>query len=581
MAPRLDLLSDAPVGRSAARRGARPALVPALAPALLLAPLLAAGCTGAPLQPPVVPEGVGPGPVVRPPPGDPPPFVPADARLRRLLGFQYRNAIQDLLGSDAAAVVDPPADVPLNGFVSVGAATLSLSPTDVEKLEASAFAAAQVAVHGEGPRAFRVCAPSAFDDASCASQTVAAFGRRAFRRPLTADELSRWTAIAAEGAAAYGDFDMGLEYAFAGMLQSPSFVYLVEVGEPVAGDAAHRRLTGYELASRLSFFLVGTTPSDALLDAAGRGDLDTREGVRLYAEALLTEDRAREALRGFFAEKLGLGVLLGIDRPGTGLGETVRTAMQEETLRFIDDIVWQRNADARELFTGGFSYMNDELASFYGLPLPGQGSQMVRVPLGEASGRGGLLTQGSFLARFAHVNRSSPTLRGKFIRESIMCQAVPAPPDDVETTLPEPTDDDIPQTTRDRMAYHMSEERCADCHAMMDPLGFALEGFDQAGRARTHERGLPVNTASDLDGEPVAGANELARALAAYPDVPGCLVKNLFRHGTGHLEEPGEDHALLLVSDAFEGSGFRLRDGLLEIVLSDAFRHVAQPEGAQ
>jgi hypothetical protein len=509
---------------------------------------------------------------------DPIPFAPADARLRRLLAFQYRNAVRDLLGEGAAAVVDPPADVPLNGFVSVGSATLSMSPTDIEKLEASAYAAAQVAVHG-APQSWRTCEPVSFDDGICAEEIVANFGRKAFRRPLTTDERARWTGIAMQGAQAYGDFDMGLEFAVAGMLQSPNFIYLVEEGQP-GGDPDERPLTGLEMASRLSFFLAGTTPSDELLDAAERGDLDTVEGVRVHAQALLEGPQAKAALREFFEEKLGFGQLDVVARPDVGLTNSVRDDMKDETLHFIDDIVWDRNADARELFSANFTYVNDELADFYGLPLPGQGAQMVRVELDASSDRAGLLTQGAFLARFAHEKRSSPTLRGKFIRESIMCQAVPAPPNDVNTTLPEPTAQDLPQTTRDRMEVHMTEARCAGCHAMMDPLGFALEGFDQAGRARTHEFGLPINTSTDVDGVEVQNARELGKALAEYPDVPTCLIKNLFRHGTGHIEDRAEDPSLDLVSQAFEDSGFRLKEALLEIAVSDAFRLVARPEGA-
>lgn len=516
----------------------------------------------------------GPGPAPRP--GA---FVPAEARLRRLLSFQYRNSIRDLLGEGAAAVVDPPADVPLNGFVSVGAATLSMSPTDVEKLEASAFAAAEQAVHGGGDASFRVCSPVSFDDADCTDQTIAAFGRRAFRRPLTGEELARWGQVARQAATAYGDFDMGLEFAFAGILQSPHFIYQVEIGVPLDGTQSPRPLTGYELASRLSFFLLGTTPSTELLDAAGRGELDTREGVRLHARALLAESGARAALQQFFAEKLDFGVLRSVSRPGTGV-ESVRAAMEQETLRFIDDIVWERNADARELFTGRFTYVNDALASFYGLPLPGQGDAMVRVDL-EDSDRAGLLTQGAFLARFAHERHTSPTLRGKFIRESVLCQAVPAPPGDVNTVLPEPTAQDLPRTTRDRLEIHMSEPRCAGCHSMMDPLGFALEGYDQAGRRRTHEAGLPINAASEVDGQPVSGAGELGRVLAENADATTCLVRNLFRHASGHIEQPTEDPSLFLVAEAFEDSGYRLQDALVEIVTSDAFRLVVKPEGAE
>lgn len=512
--------------------------------------------------------------------------------MRRLLSWQYENAIRDILGDEAASVLQPPDDVPLNGFVTVGSATLSLSPVDVEKLEVSAFAAAQAAVHGSAAstQTWRTCAPAAFDDATCASQIIASVGRKIFRRPLASDELTRWSSIASQAAGIYGDFDMGLEYAIAGMLQSPHFVYLVEVGTPVTGtdaattaDPTAQRLTGFEMAARLSFFLQGTTPSDALLDAAAAGELDTREGVRIWATTLLssTDGRPQDAVRRFFEEKLGMGILPTLDRPEQGYDAAIKDAMREESLRFIDDVVWTRNADARELFTSDSTFLNDPLATFYGLPLPGTGADFTRVTLPNTSKRAGLFTQGAFLSRFAHEFRSAPTLRGKFIRESVLCQAVPAPPDDVNTTLPEPTSQDVPQTTRDRMGAHVSQESCAGCHVSMDPIGFAYEEFDQVGRFRTHEFGLPVNAATDLDGVVVNGPREMASAIAEYPGVGSCLVRNLFRQGSGHIEDIGEEPSLFLVATSFEDNGFRLQDALLEIAVSDAFRLIAKPEGAQ
>ena len=572
---------------------------------VLVAPLVAlataaltllAACPQIPSSAPG-PRGPGnieePGPTNPPDPPDPPdpePFAPADARMRRLLSWQYQNAVRDILGDAAANTIDPPADIPLNGFVSVGSASLSLSPVDIEKLELSAYAAAQSAVHGDAAQSWRVCTPTAHDDGVCAAQVVASIGRRLFRRPLTAggedDELVRWTTIATQAANAYGDFDMGLEFAIAGMLQSPHFIYLVEVGVPVdASEAAAlvpgaRRLSGLEMAARLSFFLVGTTPSDALLDAAAAGELDSREGVRIWAQALVEQPLAQDALRRFFDEKLGLALLPSLSRTGGGFNSAIKAAMREETLRFINDVIWTRNADARELFTSDATFVNDELAGFYGLPLPGLGSEFVRITLAPTTRRAGLFTQGAFLSRFAHESRSAPTQRGKFIRESVLCQAVPAPPDDVNTVLPEPTADDLPRTTRERMDAHVADESCAACHLSMDPLGFAYEEFDQAGRYRTHEEGLPIDAATDIDGVPVNGAADMARALAQFPEVPACLVKNLFRHGTGHLEELAEDPSLALVADAFEDSGFRLKDALIQIALSDAFRLIARPQGA-
>lgn len=518
-------------------------------------------------------------PAPPPSPPEPPAFVPASARLRRLLGYQYRNAIADLLGPDAAAVVQPPADGWLNGFASIGNASLALAPADLELYEANAFAAAAVAIQSDAPLPFRLCTPIAYDDLACAQQIVALWGKRLYRRTLTSDEVARWSQIVLDGAEIYGDFDVGLEFALAGMLQSPHFLYMVEVGVPVTNQPGRQRLTGYEIATRLSFFLLGTTPPVELLDAAAQGALDTPEGIRMYAAELLLDPRARQALHAYFEETWGLLKLAGLHRPDVGYSPSLAASMRQETLRFIDDIVWDQNGDARALFSADFTFVNDELAAFYQLPPTGTGAELVRVMLEPSSERAGLLTQGSFLARFAHPDRSSPTLRGKYIRENILCVAVPAPPNDVDTNLPESSADDIPRTTRDRLAAHVENEGCAGCHSLMDPLGFPLERFDQAGRFRETEHGLPIRTDSDVDGVEVQNAIELAHVIAEDPSATDCLVRNLFRHAVGHVEEVGETASLLMVQNAFEDSGYRLQDALVEIVSADAFRFVTQPEG--
>ncbi|HEY4222343.1 MAG TPA: DUF1588 domain-containing protein, partial [Myxococcota bacterium] len=499
----------------------------------------------------------------------------------RLLSWQYQNAIADVLGPDAAAATTPLSDVSLNGFDTVGSASLSLGSSDIEALEQNAFAAAQVAVHGSAPQAWRVCQSSAFDDDGCARAILAAVGKELYRRGLADDELARWDGVWSSAAQAYGDFDMGLEFALAGMLQSPSFVYLVEIGRDDQG-ARDRQLTGVELASRLSFFLAGTTPSDDLISAAENGELDDATGVRLHAQELLASGRAQDALHHFFDEKLGLtSALPTVERPDADLTDAVRGDMRAESLAFVDDVVWTRNADARELYSGAYTFLNDELAGFYGMPLPGSGAALVKVPLDPSTHRAGLLTQGAFLARFAHEHRSSPTLRGKYVRESVLCQAVPAPPMNVNTTLPEPTASDVPETTRDRMAQHMdTSTTCYGFHSMMDPLGFALEEFDQVGRFRTHEYGLPINSATTVDGVPVADAIGLESALHDSDDAPVCLVKNLFRQATGHIESDSEEASLDSIGDEFQNGGYRLQDALVAIAASDGFRRVALPEGA-
>jgi len=558
------------------------------APALLLVLAGIAGCPnvveigidaadpGANPTPPPDPLPVDPDLTDRGPRPDSP-FAPAAARLRRLLAPQYTNAVKDLLGTAAAAAVVAPPDVPLNGFVAVGAAELSLSASTVDAYEASAAAAAAVASVDPSSPLRAVCIPSAVDDVACFSQIAGRLGRRAFRRTLEADEIQRYAAIGVEAATAYGEVDRGLEYLALVLLQSPNFLYVVEIGDP-SQPAEARRLTNDELATRLSFFLTNAPPSDELLDAAEAGSLSSPAALEAEARALLADSRAQETLRHYMVEKLQLAALPTLNRPDPALSVSMRQLMIEETLRTVDDVVWARNADARELLNTRDTFVNDELAGYYGFDLPGSGTffQKVRTPAGED--RAGLFTQGAFLVRFAHPDRSSPTLRGKFIREALLCTAIDAPPPEVVTTLPEDTDDHLPQTTRDRLASHAGSPACAGCHSSMDPLGFALEHFDQFGRYRSHENGLPIDATAELDGEPADGAGEFMSALDSRSDMLSCLVRGLFRNGVGHIDGVGEEGSLYDVDTAFIGSGMKLQEALVAIAVSDAFGFVSTVE---
>jgi hypothetical protein len=552
---------------------------PALAVLLALAACSAA-C-------PALPGGVDvddPDDVVDPPIGVPEfsdrgprpetPFVPARARLRLLLEPQYKNAVRDLAGDAAANVAVAPADVPLNGFVAVGAGELAVSAAAVAGYEASAEAIAAAASADPASPLNTLCTPGGVDDRACFTTLATRLGRRAYRRSLANDEVARLADIAIAAATAYGDAQRGKEFLMLALVQSPHFLYLVERGD-VDDPAEARRLTGPELATRLSFFLTNGPPSDELLDAAEAGALSSTTAIEAEARALLTEPRAKEALRAFFREKLQVALLPTLNRPDPALTPTVRDAMVEETLRTVDDIVWERDADSRALFTSTRTFVNDELAAFYGYPVPGSGAAFVAVDTPVEEGRAGILTQGAFLMRFAHPDRTSPTLRGKFIRESLLCQQVPAPPPEVVTTLPEPSEGDgLPRTTRERIEAHATDGSCKGCHAFIDPLGYSLEHFDQFGRYRTHEVGLPIDASASLDGDDADGAAAFMGALSHRSDVVSCLVRGLFRNATGHIEQQGEDPSLYDVDTAFISSGLRLQEALVAIATADAFGFV-------
>lgn len=508
-------------------------------------------------------------------------FDPAPARLRLLLARQYHSSVAYLLGDAAADATTPPTDAALNGFEAIGAAQLALGDAAVDAYEKSALAAADIAVGDPAKLApYLPCAPTGPEDIDCHRQFVGNFGRVAWRRTLKPEEVERYTAVAQNAALDLGDFDAGVKFAIAGLLQSPNFLYQVEVGEPDPNAPGERLLTGVELATRMSFFLLDTAPTRELLDLAESGGLDTPEEVRDVASTMVEVPAARAALGNFFAEVLRLRALESLPKdPVTypawspGLGG----AMRQEALLLIEDIAFARDADFREFLDAPYTFVNGPLAALYGLiddpALLGDAWQRFDLP--ASTKRGGLLGQGGFLAAYAHLSSTSPTLRGKFVREVLMCQGMPAPPPDVVTDLPM---GDY-KTMRERLMIHQTDPACAGCHTLMDPIGLGLENFDGIGVFRLVENGVTLDTQSEIFGlGSFDGARELGTLLRDAPEVTHCLVRNLFRHATGHLETVGEKPALDDLDDAFAADGFRMKPLLVELVASPAFLRVGTPE---
>lgn len=504
--------------------------------------------------------------------GAPEGYEPSAVSLRLLLAEQYTNSIRDLLGPEAAAVASPPDNIALNGFSSIGAAQLALGDTAIDAYEESARAAADVAMQNPATlQTWMDCTPTGPDDAACMQQFVTRFGRVAFRRALADDEIEQWVTVAGTAAADAGNADAGIAAIVSGMLQSPFFLYQVEVGQADPDDADLLRLTGPEMATRLSFFLLGTTPDEALLDAAEAGELDDAAGVRTMAAELLARPAAVDALKTFVSELYRLRELSTLPKDQETFplyNSELSAAMEQETLMFVEH-VWQQGGDFRDLFDADYTFVNDVMAAHYGIP--GEfGPDFVQVDLPADQKRGGILGHASVLSLLAHVTSTSPTLRGKFIRETVLCQVIPPPPPEVVTDLP-PSEGN---TLRERLEIHMSEPSCRACHEMMDPLGFGLESYDGIGAYRTLDNGFPIDDTAEVEGVTFSGAQELGAIVRDMPGTATCLLRNLYRHGTGHLETIDEFSELMLVNDTFADGGYRLTDGLADLVASPAFRFV-------
>ncbi|MBA3550502.1 MAG: DUF1592 domain-containing protein [Nannocystis sp.] len=509
-------------------------------------------------------------------------FEPAPVRLRLLLARHYHNAIRDLLGEAAAAVADPPVDTALNGFEAIAAAQVALNDAAVERYENSGRAVAAEAMKDPARIAALLgCAPTGPDDLACHRQFVTNFGRLAWRRALTVEEVDLYTGVAHDAALELGNFDAGVESAIATFLQSPFFLYQVEVGDPDPTDPTSRILSSVEMATRLSFFLLDTTPTAEILTLAESGGLATPEQVRSVAEVMIEAPGARLALGNFYAEVLRLRTIDSLAKdPATfpSFSPALAVAMRQETLALIDDVAFTADSDFRDILDAPYTFANGPLAFHYGLvpDAAALGDTWQRFDLPVDGKRGGILGQGAFLSSYAHVSSSSPTLRGKFVREILMCQGMPAPPNDVITELPEGAEY---KTMRDRLQQHMTDPNCAGCHKLMDPIGLGLENFDGIGSFRLIENGVMLDTSETIEGlGDFDGARQLGTLLRDSPDVTRCLVRNLFRHATGHLELTGERPALAAVDDGFADAGYRMKDLLVDLVTSPAFLRVGVPE---
>ncbi len=547
---------------------------------VLFASIAAIGfaCNGAPpAEAPSPPPAPTPNP--NPDPGEVvfPPFDPVEARLHRLTVRQYGNTVRDLLG-DVTVPEDIEVDTPLHGFTTVGASNLTIGPRAAEQYEAAARELAAQVFTAERREAFVGCAPTGADD-PCVATFLDRFGQRAFRRPLTEEQRARWLGVVADVTTRLNDVWVALEMTTAGLLMSPHFLFRTDIG---VEEGDRRRYDAYEMASRLSYFLWASTPDDALLAAAADGTLDTTAGLEREARRLLADPRARSALLAFFSEHLKLERLDTIDKDPAlfpQMSPTLGESMRQELLLMIDDIVFERDADLRAIFDTDTTFVNAELARLYQIPASFEGDEFVRVQFPANAPRAGILTSGAFLALNAHATITSPTLRGRFVRQSLLCQDIPAPPPSVNTTIPAQDPNVGPETLRQRLErLHLAEPTCAACHNRMDPIGFALESFDAVGAYRTTDNGLPVDTRGSLDGLPFRTAKDLAQLLGERREVAACVAQMAYRYASGHLETRGEAGMLYELANAFEAADFSFTELVVEIVKSDGFRYAGGQE---
>lgn len=500
------------------------------------------------------------------------------AHLHKLTASEFANSVQDLLGAAAPVGMVEPDDV-VAGFASVGAATVAVSPAGVGLYEGATGTATDY-TFSDPTRAAAVlsCVPTSATDTACASKALAAFGRRAFRRPLTDAETMRFVTLAQTVAAkAGGTILAGVRHAVWAMLQSPSFLYRVELGPPSAADGGRLKYDGFEMASRLAGALWGSVPDDTLLDAAAAGKLATAADVRAQATRMLADPRVHRSMVAFVDDLFGkLELQQATKDPAIfpGWTPTLRDAMQEELERRIDDVVFTQKGDFLSLYESKTTFVNAELAKYYGVPAPAAGS--VGDGWGAAtfpadSPRVGLLGSGAVLAAYALPQRTSPTARGKFVATALLCKSVPDPPPGVP---PLPAMADASSTLRQKLEMHRMAASCSACHQLMDPIGFGMETFDGAGQYRTQDNGHPIDATGTLDGKSFDGLAALEAAVHDDAVTAPCLVSKVLTFAQGRKLSGHDAPALDALAAAFAKNGNRVDQLMLDLVTSDAFRFV-------
>lgn len=532
-------------------------------------------CTGrigdTPLAPPPPPPRPSTSPTA-PPVIPPAPFVPAPGGLRLQTPTQYQNAVRALLGEDL--------EVPAVGSwrSSIAAAQGGVSFDAVSAYEAAADEAARAVFTDETRRRALVgCEPG---EQACLSAFVARFGRLAWRRALTTEEISRYVALAVELAAEPAPPDpwFGVRFAVVGLLQSPNFLYRVELGQPDGSGPGRRRYTGVELASRLSYFLWDGPPDAALLDAAERGELDTLPGLEAAVARLSAAPASARGVTQFFTDLLDLDALPELVKDTREVPlytPTTGARMRAQLRALIDDVFVAGDGDYRRLFTTRKTFVDDQLAPLYGLPA-NVGPELVPLELPADGPRAGLLTYPGILARHAGEADTSPSLRGLFVRRTFLCQNIPGPPPGVATTIPEPAPGEL-VTTRQLLARHRQDPSCAACHDFMDPIGFALETFDTLGIHRTTENGLMIDTRGTLDGRAFDDARGLGLAVRDHPELGRCFVRNAYRYAAGHIETAGERVVIDELTAQLPGQDYSAPALFRAIATSDGFRFTADP----
>lgn len=511
-----------------------------------------------------------------------PPVRGGPATMRLISAEQYRNTIAYVFGDDIQVDANFPVLQRQEGLIALGATTATMTPAAFDQFDRAARAIAGQVVDPAHRDILVPCRPRRVNgaDPQCAEAFFTKTGRLLHRRPLDRTELGEYVQLASAAANDRGDFYAGLAYALSGMLSSPKFLYITELTEPDAAQPSGVKLDPWSQASRLSFFLWNAPPDEELLASVESGEFAGKAGRRRQIDRMLASPRLEQGMRGFFSDLLQFQEYETISKdPVIYPSFTFDTskAVHEQTLRMIVDELLVRRGDYRDLFTTNKTFVNRDLGPIYRVPVSAAATdEWLPLEL-DPDQSAGIVTGLSFLSAHSHPGRSSPTLRGRAIREIFLCQRLPDPPPTVNFALFENLTGKL--TARDRLKAHVTDASCAGCHKMTDPLGLGMENYDGAGQFRTEENKVKIDTSGEFDGKPFRGVAEVGRAIHDHPSLSSCLTRRVYAYGVGRNPGAGDRQWLAWARRQFATSGHKVPELLKRIAASDAFYAVAPAEG--
>lgn len=492
-------------------------------------------------------------------------------RIRRLTNAEYDRAVADLLGTTLTLGAGFSPDARQSGYTRNADQRVD-GPLAQEISDAADKLALDALQHLS---TLLPCDPEA-DEKGCARTFTQKLAERAYRRKVASDEVDALMVVYDTGRDG-GSFEEGVHYVISAILQSPSFLYLSEIGDPTPDGA--RALSPEESAASLSFFITGGPPDDTLRASVAAGKLATADDREREARRLIKTPAAREQVRRFIMEWLRI---VDIDNTSKDAKtypsyDELRPSMEEETKRFIDEVAWNRDARVGTFLNADFTFTDPALAAYYGVAAPA-GSDPALVSI-ESTARRGILTQASFLSVLSRPTESSPVRRGVTILKRLFCEDMPVPMNPPKPIVP--PDPDPSRTTRERYAAHSNDAFCATCHSKIDPIGFAFEAFDGAGAFRTTDNGKPVDTTGTLVGTDVDGsftdARSLIAKLASSPAVVRCFEQHVARFGAATQGAGLETGFAAGVNSSADG----VRDNVLELMVALAKSNLFTTRSAQ